>query len=154
MPNVQLNPGNIGPPSKQDEEGSTAYVKNNKDIWSVEEVAGGAHYDDVADMRPQPEYEIIQQQSVGTEDLFLGLSGKNQSSMCCEALLVKIKLPETNATDVALDVKEDFLELRTPKYKLGLHLPHPVDVRRGKAQLFGEMGELQVQLVKKSQRVY
>lgn len=33
-------------------------------------------------------YEIILKQSVGTEDLFLGLSGKNPSSMCCEAMLV------------------------------------------------------------------
>lgn len=34
-------------------------------------------------------YEIILKQSVGTEDLFLGLSRKDPSSMCCEAMLVK-----------------------------------------------------------------
>lgn len=28
---------------------------------------------------------------------------------------VKIKLPDTKATDVILDVKEKFLDLRTPK---------------------------------------
>ena len=33
-------------------------------------------------------YEIIMKQSVGTEDLFLGLSRKDPSSMCCEAMLV------------------------------------------------------------------
>ena len=33
-------------------------------------------------------YEIILKQSVGTEDVFLGLSGKDPSSMCCEAMLV------------------------------------------------------------------
>lgn len=98
-------------------------------------------------------YEIILKQRVGTEDLFLGLSRKDPSSMCCEAMLVndhefrnsvvsprtrktciqlflfckllkttdlfhmqvKIKLPDTKATDVVLDVKETFLDLRTPK---------------------------------------
>ncbi|XP_045930162.1 dynein axonemal assembly factor 6-like, partial [Micropterus dolomieu] len=91
-------------------------------------------------------YEIILKQSVGTEDLFLGLNGKDPSSMCCEAMLVKIKLPDTKATDVVLDVKEKFLDLRTPKYKLGLHLPHPTHSHGGKAQFFSEREELEVTL--------
>ncbi|XP_023280284.1 protein PIH1D3-like [Seriola lalandi dorsalis] len=146
----QLGPGHIGPPPKKDKdkEESTAYVKkNSKDIWSEEEVAEGSQYDDLADPRPQPEYEIILKQSVGTEDLFLGLSGKDPSSMCCEAMLVKIKLPDTKATDVVLDVKEKFLDLRTPKYKLGLHLPHPIHSHEGKAQFFSEREELEVTLL-------
>ncbi|KAI4793055.1 hypothetical protein KUCAC02_032957 [Chaenocephalus aceratus] len=82
---------------------STAYVKkNSKDIWSEEEVAEGCQYEDDNDPRPQPEYEIILKQSVGTEDIFLGLNGKDPSSMCCESMLVKIKLPDTKATDVVL----------------------------------------------------
>uniref|UniRef100_A0A3B3TXR2 Dynein axonemal assembly factor 6 n=2 Tax=Poecilia latipinna TaxID=48699 RepID=A0A3B3TXR2_9TELE len=101
----QLGPGHIGPPPKKEKEGI-------KDIWSEEEVAEGSQYDDLADPRPQPEYEIILKQSVGTEDLFLGLSQKDPSSMCCE---VKIKLPDTKAKDVFLDLKEKYLDLRTPK---------------------------------------
>ncbi|KAI3374658.1 hypothetical protein L3Q82_021235 [Scortum barcoo] len=144
-PSAGLGPGHIGPPTKK--EVSTAYVKkNSKDIWSEEEVAEGSQYDDLADPRPQPKYEILLKQSVGTEDLFLGLSGKDPSSMCCEAMLVKIKLPDTKATDVVLDVKEKFLDLRTPKYKLGLHLPHPTHSRGGKAQFFSEREELEVTL--------
>ncbi|KAG8013823.1 Protein PIH1D3 [Nibea albiflora] len=153
---AQLDPGHIGPPPKKDKEVTTAYVKkNSKDIWSEEEVAEGSQYDDLADQRPQPEYEIILKQSVGTEDLFLGLNGKDPSSMCCEAMLVKIKLPNTKATDVVLDVKEKFLDLRTPnskrcfKIKLGLHLPHPTQSHGGKAQFFSEREELQVTLLMK-----
>ncbi|XP_041805111.1 protein PIH1D3 [Chelmon rostratus] len=147
---ARLDPGHIGPPPKKDKEASTAYVKkNSKDIWSEEEVADGSQYDDLADPRPQPEYEIILKQSVGTEDLFLGLNGKDPSSMCCEAMLVKIKLPDTKATDVVLDVKEKFLDLRTPKYKLGLHLPHPIHSHQGKAQFFSEREELEVTLLMK-----
>ncbi|KAG7272196.1 hypothetical protein CRUP_036684 [Coryphaenoides rupestris] len=94
-----------------------------------------------------PKYEVILKQSVGTEDLFLGLSGKDPSSMCCEAILIKVKLPETKATDVVLDVKEKFLDLRTPKYKLGLHLPHPVHSKEGKAQFFSDRALLEVSLL-------
>ncbi|XP_039457815.1 protein PIH1D3 isoform X2 [Oreochromis aureus] len=113
---ARLGPGHIGPPPKKEKQVSTAYTKkNSKDIWCEEEVAVGSQYDDLTDPRPQPEYEIILKQSVGTEDLFLGLSRKDPSSMCCEAMLVKIKLPDTKATDVVLDVKEKFLDLRTPK---------------------------------------
>ncbi|XP_030258834.1 dynein axonemal assembly factor 6 [Sparus aurata] len=147
---ARLGPGHIGPPRKEDKEVPSAYVKKtSKDIWSEEEVAEGSQYDDLSDARPQPEYEIILKQSVGTEDLFLGLSRKDPSSMCCEAMLVKIKLPETKATDVSLDVKETFLDLRTPKHKLGLHLPHPIHSRGGKAQFFSEREELEVTLLMK-----
>ncbi|XP_026230774.1 protein PIH1D3 [Anabas testudineus] len=149
-PCAQLGPGHIGPPPKKDRKVSTANVKTkSKDIWREEEVAEGSQYDDLTDPRPQPEYEIILKQSVGTEDLFLGLSGKDPSSMCCEAMLVKIKLPDTKATDVALDVREKFLDLRTPKYKLGLHLPHPIHSQEGRAQFFSERGELEVTLLLK-----
>nr|XP_040025580.1 protein PIH1D3 [Gasterosteus aculeatus aculeatus] len=142
-----LGPGHIGPPPKRDKEVSTVCGKeDSKDIWSEEEVGEGSQYDDPADPRPPPEYEVILKQSVGTEDLFLGLNRKDPSSMCCEAMLVKIKLPETEATDVVLDVKEKFLDLRTPKYKLGLHLPHPIHSQGGKAQFFSERGELEVTL--------
>ncbi|XP_067385406.1 protein PIH1D3 isoform X2 [Channa argus] len=146
---AQLGPGHIGPTPKQDKDVSTPCVqRNGKDIWSEEEVAEGSQYDDLADPRPQPEYEIILKQSVGTEDLFLGLSGKDPSSMCCEAM-VKIKLPDTKATDVVLDVKEKFLDMRAPKYKLGLHLPHPTHSQEGKAQFFSERQELEVTLLLK-----
>uniref|UniRef100_A0A3B4ZIW7 PIH1 domain containing 3 n=1 Tax=Stegastes partitus TaxID=144197 RepID=A0A3B4ZIW7_9TELE len=147
---AHLGPGHIGPPSKKENEGNPWIPpKNSKDIWSEDEVSEGSQYDDVIDSRPQPEYEIILKQSVGTEDLFLGLSRKDPSSMCCEAMLVKIKLPDTKATEVVLDVKEKFLDLRTPKYKLGLHLPHPVHSQEGKAQFFSEREELEVTLLMK-----
>uniref|UniRef100_A0A8C4Z306 Dynein axonemal assembly factor 6 n=2 Tax=Gadus TaxID=8048 RepID=A0A8C4Z306_GADMO len=147
---AHIGPGDIGPPPKTSTEphGSSAYIKkDSKDIWSEEEVAEGSHYDDLADPRPQPEYEIILKQNVGTEDVFLGLSGKDPSSMKCEAMKIKIKLPETKATDVVLDVKEKFLDLRTPKYKLGLHLPHPIHCREGKAQFFSDREVLEVSLL-------
>ncbi|XP_072293129.1 dynein axonemal assembly factor 6-like [Eucyclogobius newberryi] len=147
-PSARLGPGNIGPTPK-DTPVLSASVSNSKDIWSEEEVAEGSHCDDHGDTRPQPEYEVIMKQSVGAEDVFLGLSGKDPSSMSCEALLVKIKLPDTRLADVVLDINETFLDLRTPKFKLGLHLPHPVLSQEGKAQFFSEKEELEVTLLMK-----
>ncbi|KAL4659673.1 protein PIH1D3 [Arapaima gigas] len=91
-------------------------------------------------------YEIVLEQSVGTEDLFLGLSRKDPSSVSCENMLVKVRLPSTDVSEVDLDVKEKFLDLRTPKFKLGLHLPHPVWPHKGKARFFAERDVLEVTL--------
>ncbi|XP_067308725.1 protein PIH1D3 isoform X2 [Pseudorasbora parva] len=150
-PIAKLGPGHIGSPSApaggKHKEGSTAYVKKkSKGIWDEDEVTEGAHFDDLTDLRPQPEYEIVLKQSVGTEDLFLGLSRKDPSSMCCESMLVRVKLPDTKASDLALDVRETFLDLRTPKYKLGLHLPHPVHKDEGNARFIMEREELEITL--------
>ncbi|XP_077579872.1 dynein axonemal assembly factor 6 [Stigmatopora nigra] len=150
-PYSKMGPGHIGPPAKSEKEGqilSSVYTKkDSKDVWCEEEVAEGPQYDDFIDPRPKPEYEIILKQSVGTEDVFLGLGRKDPSSMCCEAMLVKIKLPDSKASDVTLDVKEKFLDLRTPKYRLALHLPHPVHHKEGKAHFFSEREELEVTLL-------
>uniref|UniRef100_A0A8C1PY38 PIH1 domain containing 3 n=1 Tax=Cyprinus carpio TaxID=7962 RepID=A0A8C1PY38_CYPCA len=150
-PMSRMGPGHIGSPAapleKKNKEGRTAYVKkNSKNIWDEDEVTEGAHFDDLTDPRPQPEYEIVLKQSVGTEDLFLGLSRKDPSSMCCDSMLVRVKLPDTKASDLVLDVRETFLDLRTPKYKLGLHLPHPVHKQEGNARFIVEREELEITL--------
>ncbi|KAL7842428.1 hypothetical protein SRHO_G00241170 [Serrasalmus rhombeus] len=148
---ARMGPGHIGASSsaseKEEKAVNSAYLKKNtKDIWDVEEVMEGTHLNDLADPRPQPEYEVILKQSVGTEDLFLGMSRKDPSSMCCDSLLVRVRLPDTKASDLVLDVRETFLDLRTPKYKLGLHLPHPVHSGEGTARFITERAELEITL--------
>ncbi|CAB1326717.1 unnamed protein product [Coregonus sp. 'balchen'] len=103
--------------STQDEDDEYNFKKDSKAIWSEEEVTEGSQFDDLTDTRPKPEYDILLKQNVGTEDVFLGMSRKDPSSMCCDSMLVKIKLPDTKATDVVLDVKEKFLDLRTPNLR-------------------------------------
>ncbi|KAJ8011548.1 hypothetical protein DPEC_G00059380 [Dallia pectoralis] len=143
-----MGPGDIhAPSSTTSKTGTTVYAKpDSKAIWCEEEVMEGSQFDDLTDIRPQPEYDIVLKQSVGTEDIYLGMSGKDPSSMCCDSMLIKIKLPDTKASDVVLDVKDKFLDLRTPNYKLGLHLAHPVHSQEGKARFFCERQELEVTL--------
>ncbi|KAL3312993.1 hypothetical protein Ciccas_008406 [Cichlidogyrus casuarinus] len=49
-------------------------------------------------------------------------------------MVIKVDLPGTRKEQIILDIKDKFLDLRTPKYKLGLHLPNPVDPSTGKAE--------------------
>ncbi|XP_063075888.1 protein PIH1D3 [Engraulis encrasicolus] len=150
QPSAKLGPGSIGPPANPNKhkENQTKQV-SSKDIWAEEEVADGSQFDDIIDPRPEPEYEVILRQSVAPEDLFLGMSGKDPSSMCCEGILVKVKLPDTKASEMVLDIREKFLDLRTPKFKLGLHLPHPVHKDEGKARFITEREELEITLLLK-----
>ncbi|XP_062997763.1 dynein axonemal assembly factor 6 [Elgaria multicarinata webbii] len=140
-------PGNIGP-SKAAGPTATTQVKSGdgKEIWSTEEVPEGSEYDDAWDTREQPEYEILFKQQVGAEDVFLGMSRKDPSTACCEDMLIKIKLPDTKASDITLDIREKVLDLRSPQKKLLLPLPHPVDSKNGKALFLAEKGTLEVTL--------
>ncbi|XP_061454753.1 dynein axonemal assembly factor 6 isoform X4 [Rhineura floridana] len=140
-------PGSIGPP-KASATPATTQVKSgdSKEIWNPDEVPEGSEYDDAWDSREQPEYEILFKQHVVAEDMFLGMSRKDPSSACCEDMLIKIKLPDTKASDITLDIRETVLDLRSPQKKLFLHLPHPVDTKNGKACFLSEKGTLEVTL--------
>ncbi|XP_073216854.1 dynein axonemal assembly factor 6 isoform X1 [Lepidochelys kempii] len=147
-----VGPGNIGP-AKKAEPTVTPDVKsgNSKDIWNTEEVPEGSEFDDIWDPREQPDfvsarYEILFKQQVGAEDIFLGMSRKDPSTACCEDMLIKIKLPDTRSSDITLDIQDKILDLRTPKKKLLLHLPHPVDSKNGKACFISEKETLEVTL--------
>ena len=59
---------------------------------------------------------------MGTEDVFLGLSGKSQSSIDCEALLVKIKLPDTKYKEIVLDVQKQTISVQVYIYNINIYL--------------------------------
>ena len=49
-------------------------------------------------------------------------------------LQVRITLPGATGKQIDLDITPQFLNLRTPVYRLGLHLPDPVDDKAGNAK--------------------
>ncbi|NXX86218.1 PIHD3 protein, partial [Urocolius indicus] len=120
--------------------------EHGKTIWNTEEVPEGSEFDDSWDTREQPEYQILFKQSVGTEDVFFGMSRKDPSTACCEDMVIKIKLPETKCSDITLDIQDKVLDLRTAKKKLLLHLPYPVDSKNSKARFLSEEETLEVTL--------
>lgn len=146
-----FGPGNIGGPAKpkvssKSKEAAQKPKPASKDIWDESEVPTSAVSEDIQDSRPQPEYDITYRQSVGTEDVFLQMGNRTGATMSCENMVVRVKLPNTKIADVHLDVKKTFLDCRSPNFKLGLHLPHPVDEASAGAEFNSDTNELSVTL--------
>ncbi|XP_012307223.1 dynein axonemal assembly factor 6 [Aotus nancymaae] len=145
-----MGPGNIGPPQIEELKViPETSEKNNEDIWNSEEIPEGAEHDDMWDAREIPEYEIVFRQQVGTEDVFLGLSKKDSSTGCCTELVAKIKLPNTNASDIQIDIQETILDLRTPQKKLLITLPAPVESTSAKGFYISETETLEIIMIMK-----
>lgn len=85
-------------------------------------------------------------QAVSPEDMFLGMSGRDPSTHWCDDMIVRVRLPGEKLADCDLEVTENFLDLRTPKFRLGLHLPHPCDPDAGNAKFDSAKSELTVTL--------
>ena len=122
-------------------------VKDASDIWTEEEINIKA--EERPDDRPQPEFEVMHKQHVGTEDIYLGLSDKDPSSTHCDSLLVKVKLPGTKFAHVQLDVKGETkqqLVIQAPNYYLSTMLPYSVDKDNGKAKYDSDKQELSITL--------
>lgn len=57
-------------------------------------------------------HEFLYKQAVAATDAFLGMSGKDPSSACCEALVVRIQLPAAaSAAELDLDLRDTRLRL-------------------------------------------
>ena len=68
-----------------------AAASKSKSIWSIEEVDALADNEEVMDPRKRPIFDILYKQSVGTEDLYLGLSGLTPLTADCNVLVVKVR---------------------------------------------------------------
>lgn len=142
-----MSPGNIGPPKAKEPKAIPKSGGNeSENIWNPDEVPEGAEHDDIWDVREIPDYEIVFQQTVGTEDIYLGLTRKDPSTACCQELVVKIKLPDTNPSEIQMDIQEALLDLRTPKKKLIVNFPQPVEPNSAKASYIQEAETLEVRM--------
>jgi len=74
------------------------------DIWDIDEVKDIPV--DKYENRIRPEFEVMFSQRVGTEDIYLGMSDVDPSSVKCQDLLMKVFLPNTRFKDVSLDITE------------------------------------------------
>jgi len=121
-----------------------------KAIWADEEVADAddlADADDEADDgRAKAEYDILYKQAVTSEDMYLGMGGKDPSSTSCEAMVVRVKLPGESVSEIDLDVKPQAIVVRSPRFRLVTYLPHPVRHQEGKARWLKDKGVLEVTL--------
>lgn len=118
-----LNPGNIDgrekkevarPFAKIEAKVNNRIIKNKEtEIFTEEDIKEKDVL--VEDSRPKPKFEVLYKQRVGTEDIYLGMSGKDVSSNCCDELVVKISLPGAQLKEIALDVKDQSIHLQVRK---------------------------------------
>ena len=90
---------------------------------------------------------MLFKQHVGTEDVFLGLSDRDPSSIHCDSLLVKVWLPGAKLSQIQLDIKQQMIVVQSPTHVLKHFLPYPVDKDKGKAQFVSDKGLLNVTVI-------
>ncbi|CAF0992174.1 unnamed protein product [Didymodactylos carnosus] len=143
----------VSPQAKNTTEKAKAVVSskkelvNTKDIWNIDEVPDRGNESiptEKDDTRPQPEYDMHYKQNVTSEDIFLQMGNKNPSSASCEDLVVKIQLPDTELSEIVLDITKNLVDCRSKKYRLALPLPHPCDPDKCQAKWNKEQHTLQI----------
>ncbi|XP_062552324.1 dynein axonemal assembly factor 6 isoform X2 [Armigeres subalbatus] len=105
--------------------------------------------------RHAPEYKISYKQTVGTEDLFLQMSGKNPSTASCENMIVEVFLSGEKGVGIHhidLTVLEQRILVKSPKYYLDLQLPQKINPEKGNAAWLSE--EKILKLTLKMEREY
>ncbi|CAL1293588.1 unnamed protein product [Larinioides sclopetarius] len=108
-------------------------LEKSKDIWSDDEIPD-EEYDEIQ-TKEEPKYEMLYQQDVTPDDIFLQLEGKGPGSNSCKCLLVKIKLEDVNSNDeIILKISDLSLICKTDKNYLDLNLPKPVDPEKCSAK--------------------
>lgn len=103
-------------------------------IWKEEEIPLEDSVICRSDGRPAPRYEISYSQSVGTEDTFLGLSGKSTASSDCNKLVIKIHFPGESLRDIHLDVTSNRILAESKSLALFTYLPVNVHHEKGSAK--------------------
>ncbi|KAI5736030.1 hypothetical protein M8J77_025715 [Diaphorina citri] len=117
-----------GPSNGKGDSAKTDEEDDKWAIWNKDEVPSMDTLPDDANLDPRitPEYDIMYQQSVTSEDIYLQMGGKTPSSVSCEDMLVTIQLPGEQRENVDCDLTTQHVDIRSIKYRLALPLPHPV----------------------------
>ncbi|XP_071856627.1 dynein axonemal assembly factor 6 isoform X2 [Bombus fervidus] len=144
----KLGPGDIGTRNGkfQDRSGPHAPLKAEADdIWHPSE-AVAAQSTEAYDPRKVPEYEMKFKQAVTAEDVFLGMGFKTPGTASCEWLSVLVKMPQEVREKIELSVETEAIDVRSPRYRLHLETPHPVDPNASSAKWHSDISTLEVTL--------
>lgn len=95
---------------------------DNDEIPMVDTITDDASLDP----RTTPQYDIVYQQSVTSEDIYLQMGGKTPSSASCEEMVVTVQLPGEQRDQVDCDLTPQHVDIRAIQYRLSLPLPHPI----------------------------
>ena len=68
------------------------------------------------------------------------------SSVKCQELLLKVKLPGNVLAEIQTDIEEDRFWVQTPTYNLLYYIPYPIDKKSVKAKWVKDKEELHVSM--------
>ncbi|CAL7946884.1 unnamed protein product [Xylocopa violacea] len=144
----KLGPGDIGSQNGTSRKlaGPHAPLKPEADdIWHPSE-AVTSQSSEAHDPREVPEYEMKFKQAVSAEDVFLGMGFKTPGSASCEWLSVSVKMPKETREKIELSVETEAIDVRSPRYRLHLETPYPVDPNASSAKWHDNTSTLVVTL--------
>ncbi len=118
---------------KKEKEAEEEKHKKDTAIWDEKEVSS-VDWKKKAEGRKEPEYELLYKQSVGTEDVYLGLSGRDPSSACCDSFALKVKMPGAKLKEISVDLKEQAVVIQSPTYFLYQYMQYPLVKDKAKAK--------------------
>jgi hypothetical protein len=98
------------------------------------------------DPRKLPNYRTMYKQRVGTEDVYLGLSGVDPSSNCCQEITYKIELPGATMKDIQIDLNDKQMVIQTKDFYLCEHLQYTTDAKKVKAKFISDKCVLELEL--------
>ncbi|KAH7824901.1 putative dynein assembly factor 6, axonemal [Monocercomonoides exilis] len=139
---IPQNPAELFSSSKKmTEEGSRPYGKPKKSekptdpkaIWTEEEIENEVYFE-LPDGREEAKFEILYKQQVGAEEVFFGMEGKTPSIASCDAISIRVYLPEEEPKTIVSDLAPKILTLKSQKYKLTLPLPKFVHDKQAVAE--------------------
>jgi HSP20 family molecular chaperone IbpA len=74
------------------------------------------------------------------------MGGKTAGTASCEDMVVSVRLPGEIRGQVNLTVTRQRLDIRSPRYRLSLALPHPVDPGSSRAEWLNSMLEVTLRM--------
>nr|KAJ3403618.1 Protein pih1d3 [Polyrhizophydium stewartii] len=77
---------------------------------------------------------MTRRQTVTSEDMFLGMSGRTNSLADCDELVFRIELPGTATKEIESRADGGVLDVRCPRFRLKAPLPVSVDEAAGSAR--------------------
>lgn len=86
--------------------------------------------------------------------MYLGMSGKTPSASHSDKILVNVHLPQCFVKDIELNIKESFVEVMCPKYKLKVYLEKEVDGDSAIAKWESDTEWLKLELPLKREVIY
>ena len=83
---------------------------------------------------------------MGTEDVFLGLSGSTPSSNNCQEITYKIYLPGAVLKDIQIDLNDKQMVIQTKDYYLCQYFQYKTESKKTKAKFIADKHILELVL--------